>query len=302
MNHNARAALLMMAAMASFTVNDAFSKWLTSDIGVGQTMLMRGVLATLILGVLAWRDGAFSAWPALGRPPVIGRSLLEVAGTVTFLLGLPHLPLSNASAIYQALPLVVTVGAVMFFAEPVGWRRWLAISAGFIGVMLIIQPGADGFNGWSVLMLVSVGFSAMRDLVTRRVAAGTSTMGVAMLTSALVTLTGAAMIPLEGGLRPVDGWHLGGLLATGMLIATAYVTLIAALRMGDVSFVAPFRYVALIFALVIGYFAFNEHPDQWMLAGSAIVVASGVYAFHRERVRAREARDAARLAAADMNE
>jgi drug/metabolite transporter (DMT)-like permease len=302
MNHNARAALLMMAAMASFTVNDAFSKWLTSDIGVGQTMLMRGVLATLILGVLAWRDGAFSALPALGHPPVIGRSLLEVAGTVTFLLGLPHLPLSNASAIYQALPLVVTVGAVVFFAEPVGWRRWLAISAGFIGVMLIIQPGADGFNGWSVLMLVSVGFSAMRDLVTRRVAAGTSTMGVAMLTSALVTLTGAAMIPLEGGLRPVDGWHLGGLLATGMLIATAYVTLIAAMRMGDVSFVAPFRYVALIFALVIGYFAFNEHPDQWMLAGSAIVVASGVYAFHRERVRAREARDAARLAAADMNE
>jgi drug/metabolite transporter (DMT)-like permease len=111
---------------------------------------------------------------------------------------------------------------------------------------------------------------------------------VAMLTSAMVTLTGAGLIPFEGGLRPMTGAHLFGLLAAGILIATAYVTIIGAMRLGDVSFVAPFRYIALIFALLIGYFAFNEHPNTLMLIGSVIVVASGIYAFHRERVRAKD--------------
>ena len=290
MNDNARAALLMLTAMAAFTVNDAFGKWLTTDIGVGQTMLLRGILATLILGFLAWREGTFNNLPALNKLPVISRSMLEVAGTVTFLLALPHIALSNASAIYQSLPLMVTLGAVLFLGETVGWRRWLAIGAGFIGVLMIIQPGAAGFNGWSILMLISVVFSSSRDLVTRRVAPGTSTIGVAMLTSALVTIAGAIMIPFEGGLKPVDWTHWLGILATGILIATAYITIIGAMRLGDVSFVAPFRYVALIFALLIGYFAFDEHPNTLMLIGSAIVVASGVYAFHRERVRAKDAR------------
>jgi drug/metabolite transporter (DMT)-like permease len=290
MNDNARAALLMVAAMAAFTVNDAFSKWLTTDIGVGQTILLRGIMATGLLAILAWRESAFAQLHQLSEGPVLARSFLEVAGTVTFLLALPHIALSNASAIYQSLPLAVTLGAVLFLGEIVGWRRWLAIGAGFLGVMLIIQPGAAGFNGWSVLMLISVLFSACRDLLTRRVAPGTSTMGVAMLTSALVTIAGGLMIPFQGGFKPIDWMHILGLIATAVLISTAYITIIGAMRLGDVSFVAPFRYVALIFALVIGYFAFNEHPDTLMLIGSAIVVASGVYAFHRERVRARDVR------------
>jgi drug/metabolite transporter (DMT)-like permease len=288
MNDNSRAALLMVTAMAAFTINDAFGKWLTTDIGVGQTMLLRGTLATVFLGGLAWRQGAFEQIPHLFHLPVVGRSILEVLGTVTFLLGLPHIALSSASAIYQSLPLIVTLGAVLFLRETVGWRRWIAIGAGFVGVMMIIQPGAAGFNGWSILMLVSVMFSSARDLITRRVATGTSTIGVAMLTSAMVTITGATMIPFEGGLLPMSTSHWFGILATALLITLAYITIIGAMRLGDVSFVAPFRYVALIFALLIGYFAFDEHPNTLMLIGSAIVVASGVYAFHRERLRAAE--------------
>jgi drug/metabolite transporter (DMT)-like permease len=296
MTENGRAALLMVGAMAAFTVNDAITKWLATDIGVGQTMMLRGMLATVILGLLAWREGAFGAPAQFANPMLAGRSLLEVLGTVTFLLGLPHLPLSSVSAIYQALPLAVTLGAVLFFGEKVGWRPWMAIGVGFIGVMLIIQPGASGFNGWSVLVLVSVLFSSMRDLVTRNMPAGISTMGAAMLTSALVTLTGAAMIPLQGGLQHVEPAHWAGIAATAALISAAYVTVIAAMRLGEVSFVAPFRYVALIFALLIGHFAFNENPDLLMLAGSAIVVASGVYTFHREQVRLRESTLARRTA------
>ncbi|NJR13869.1 MAG: DMT family transporter [Phyllobacteriaceae bacterium] len=165
---NGRAALLMMLAMTAFTLNDAITKWVATDIGVGQTMLLRGLIATSLLATLAYMQGAFDKPRLLLGRAVTLRSVLEVGGTVTFLLGLPHLPISNVSAIYQALPLVVTLGAALFLAEPVGWRRWLAILVGFLGVMLIVRPGMQGFSFWSVIIVVSLFFSAARDLVTRR--------------------------------------------------------------------------------------------------------------------------------------
>ncbi|MCU0830159.1 MAG: DMT family transporter [Rhizobiaceae bacterium] len=286
MSANTRAALLMIAAMTAFTLNDAITKWVSTEIGVGQTMVLRGILATLILGLLAFRQGAFARPEALKSPVVLGRSGMEIGGTITFLLALPHLPISNVSAIYQALPLVVTLGAALFLKEPVGWRRWSAILVGFCGVMLIIRPGAAAFNGWSLLVILSLCFSTARDLLTRKVPPGTSTFGVAMLASIGVTLAGAAMIPLEGGFKPVTLAQAVGIAASAGLISAAYITLIGAMRGGDISFVAPFRYVALIVAILVGYLAFNERPDVWMLTGSAIVIASGIYMFHRERVRA----------------
>jgi drug/metabolite transporter (DMT)-like permease len=289
MSTNARAALLMMAAMTAFTLNDAITKWLSTDIGVGQTMVLRGIVATALLGVLAARQGAFASPRLMAQPVVLWRSLMEIGGTVTFLLALPHLPISNVSAIYQALPLLVTLGAALFLGEAVGWRRWTAIMVGFGGVMLIIQPGAASFNGWTLLIILSLVFSASRDLITRRLHAGTSTFGVATLAALGVTFAGAAMMPLECGWKPVDAIHAVGIVATAILVSTAYITLIGAMRAGEISFVAPFRYVALIVALLVGYAAFDERPDALMLAGSAIVIASGIYTFHRERVRARMA-------------
>jgi drug/metabolite transporter (DMT)-like permease len=289
MSPNTRAALLMMASMTAFTLNDAITKWISTEIGVGQTMVLRGCLATLILAVLAWRQGAFARVSSLTQPVVLARSAMEIGGTVTFLLALPHLPISNVSAIYQALPLVVTLGAALFLGEAVGWRRWTAILVGFCGVMLIVQPGAAAFNGWSLLVILSLCFSTARDLLTRRVPVGISTFGVAMLASIGVTLAGAGMIPLEGGLKTVTLAQGFGIAATACLISAAYITLIGAMRGGDISFVAPFRYIALVVAIIVGYLAFDERPDMPMLIGSAIVIASGVYTFHRERVRARAA-------------
>jgi drug/metabolite transporter (DMT)-like permease len=293
MNANARAALMMMAAMTAFTLNDALTKWISTDIGVGQTMVLRGLAATAILAFMAWRQGAFANLSIFRRPVILLRSLAEIGGTVTFLLALPHLPISNVSAIYQALPLMVTLGAALFLGEAVGWRRWSAILVGFGGVMLIIQPGAASFSGWTLLVITSLGFSATRDLLTRRLPSDTPTFGVALLAAFGVTLTGVGMVPLEGGWQPVDLQHATGILATALLISVAYTTLISAMRLGEISFVAPFRYVALIAALIVGYFAFNERPDALMLIGSAIVIASGIYMFHRERVRARMARASA---------
>jgi drug/metabolite transporter (DMT)-like permease len=287
-NINARAAIFMMLAMTAFTLNDAITKWLATEMGVGQTMVLRGLVACILLAALAWWQGAFQEWRLILHPAVILRSLLELGGTVTFLFALPFLLLSNVSALYQALPLVVTLGAALFLNEPVGWRRWLAILVGFGGVMLIVRPGMEGFTIYSIIVVVSVFFSAARDLVTRRMPENVPTFLVALLASVAVTITGGILVPFQGGLKAVSNEEVTGLFAAALLLLTAYSTLIKAMRMGEVSFVAPFRYIALVVALVVGYLAFDEHPDAFMLTGSLIVVASGIYTFYRERVRAAE--------------
>jgi drug/metabolite transporter (DMT)-like permease len=287
-NTNARAAIFMMLAMAAFTLNDAITKWLATELGVGQTMFLRGCVASALLAILAWHQGAFLHWRLFIHPAVILRSLLELGGTVTFLFALPFLALSNVSAIYQVLPLVVTLGAALFLNEPVGWRRWSAILIGFGGVMLIVRPGMQGFTVYSIIVIISVLFSAARDLVTRRMPDDVPTFLVALLAALGVTITGGILVPFEGGMKTVTYNELIGLLAAALLLLTAYSTLIIAMRIGEVSFVAPFRYVALVVAIIVGYLAFDEHPDAPMLIGAAIVVASGIYTFYRERVRAAE--------------
>jgi drug/metabolite transporter (DMT)-like permease len=287
-NLNARAALFMMLSMAAFTFNDATSKWLTTEMGVGQTMLLRGLAACGFLALLAWWRGDFRHLHDMWNRAVVARGFLEVLGTVTFLIALPFLPLSNASAIYQSLPLIVTLGAALFLNEPVGWRRWLAITVGFCGVMLIVRPGMQGFTFYSVIVLISVFFSAARDLLTRKMPIGVPTFLVALVASIGVTFTGALLVPIEGGFVPVSPYETLGIFAAAIFLLTGYSALIIAMRLGDVSFVAPFRYVALIVAIVVGYLVFNEHPDALMLTGAAIVVASGIYTFYRERVRAAE--------------
>jgi drug/metabolite transporter (DMT)-like permease len=287
-NSNARAAIFMMLAMAAFNLNDAIAKWLAIEMGVGQTMVLRGAVVCLMLIALAAWQGSLKQWRLLYHPSVVARSLMELGGTVTFLFALPFLPFSTVSAIYQSLPLVVTLGAALFLSEPVGWRRWLAILVGFGGVMLIVRPGMEGFTIYSVIVIISVFFSAARDLVTRKMPENMPTFLIALLASIFVTITGAVLVPYQGGLVPVTSNEIIGIFAAAILLLIAYSTLIIAMRIGDVSFVAPFRYVALIVAITVGYFAFNERPDAWMLTGAAIVIASGIYTFHRERIRAAE--------------
>lgn len=180
---------------------------------------------------------------------------------------------------------MITLGAALVFGEPVGWRRWLAIAAGFIGVLVIVRPGAEGFSQASLLALASVGFCAVRDLATRRIPKHLPTVFITLLTTVTVTTAGAAVLVPLGGWRPPSGHALGLLVLAAMLILIGYQCIIVSLRTGDISAVAPFRYTALPWAMLTGYLAFGHKPDGAMLAGAAIIVASGLYAFYRERMR-----------------
>jgi drug/metabolite transporter (DMT)-like permease len=277
----------MAVAMAGFTMNDTITKAVSSEMNFGQVMLVRGLFAIALVAALAWHQRAVRPLRTLMMKPVALRVAGEVGGTVSFLAAIVHLPLANTAAIFQALPLAITLGAALLFGEPVGWRRWLAIMAGFVGVLIIVRPGVEGFNQFSLLALVSVIFCAVRDLATRRIPAPIPSLFITLLTTVTVTTTGAVILTPLGGWTPPSGRALGLLALAAVLLLIGYQCVIMALRSGDISAVAPFRYSALLWAMLLGYLVFGDVPDAMMITGASIIVLSGLYAFYRERKRAR---------------
>ncbi|WP_395541837.1 DMT family transporter [Neotabrizicola sp. sgz301269] len=282
LSDNARGALLMNVAMIAFTLNDTAMKAVMQQVPMFQAMTLRGVLSTAALAFLAWRLGAFAIVIAARDRRFIGlRGVFEVASTLAFFAALRNMPLANLSAIMQALPLVVTLVAALFLRESVGWRRTLAIIAGFIGVLIIIRPGPEGFSIWAGVGLVAMLFVAVRDLVTRQMSRSIPSVLVAASASLAVLVTGLAGAVIEGW-QPV-AWReaLLILFSAGMLIV-GYLTIVAAMRVGDIGVVAPYRYMALVWAIFLGWMIFGTLPDGFTLVGAGIVVASGIYTLLRE--------------------
>ena len=278
----------MAVAMASFTMNDAITKTVTTQMNFGQVMLVRGLFAIVLIAALVRHRKAFRPLRVLLLPSVALRIAGEVGGTVAFLAAITHLPLANASAIFQVQPLAVTLGAALVFAEPVGWRRWLAIAAGFIGVLIIVRPGLEGFSKFAVFSLISVAFSAVRDLATKRIPLEVPSLLMTLLTTVTVTITGAVILVPLGGWSPLSSGSVGLLGLAAVLVLIGYQCVIMAMRAGDISAVAPFRYTALLWAMLLGYFIFGDVPDGPMTIGATIIVLSGLYTFYRERVRDRQ--------------
>lgn len=274
----------MVISMAAFTFSDSLSKLASQSINPGQLMLVRGLFATSLIGLLAWHQGALSGARQYLNPMVFLRLVGEVGATLAFLAALSRLPLANVSAVLQALPLAVTIGAALFLGERVGWRRWLAIATGFGGVLVIVRPGMDGFNIYSVLMLISVAFCAVRDLATRQIPDHVPSLFVSALTSTVVTVTGALTVVPFGGWNPMSIDLVGILACAAVLVLFGYQFIIKAMREGDISFIAPFRYTSLIWAIALGILVFGDMPDGVMMAGATLIVASGLYSLYRERI------------------
>jgi drug/metabolite transporter (DMT)-like permease len=285
---NLRGSLFMAVSMAAFTMNDSITKLMSSEMNFGEVMLVRGLFAIVLIGALAVHQGAIRPLRTLFVKPVALRVVGEVGGTVAFLAAISHLPLANTSAIMQSLPLTITLGAAVALREPVGWRRWLAIGAGFVGVLIIVRPGVAGFNQFSLLALVSVAFCSVRDLATKRIPSQIPSLFITFLTTITVTTAGAVILFPLGGWTPPAGRSVALLALSAVLVLTGYQCVIMALRSGDISAIAPFRYTALLWALLLGYLVFGDVPDRMMVLGASIIVLSGLYAFYRERIRHRE--------------
>ncbi|MGI1663257.1 DMT family transporter [Palleronia sp. KMU-117] len=280
--NNLRGILLMIVAMAGFTLEDAFVKMAAATLPVGQILLIIGVGGTAIFAALARAGGARLITPVLLTRPVMIRNLAEMLGTMAFISAIAVTPLSTVSAIIQATPLAVTLGAALFLGATVGWRRWTAILVGFAGVLLIVRPGGAAFDLGALLAVFAVFMLAARDLATRVVPGRISSMVLATYGFATVIPAGAILLVFSGGaVMPDRGAWLAllGALAVGPV---AYYAIIASVRVGDIVVVTPFRYTRLLFALVVGGLVFDERPDALMLTGAAIIIVSGLYTFVRE--------------------
>lgn len=283
LSENARGALWMAIAMAAFTINDTCMKAVTESLPLYQSIFLRGLATTLAIAFIAHRAGTLTfrvapedrRWLAL-------RIVGEVGGTVTFLTALRQMPLANLSAILQSLPLAVTLGAAIWLNQPVGWRRLMAIGVGFLGVLLIIRPGTEGFDRWALLGVVSVAFVVLRDLATRRLSSDMPSVAVALTAAASVTLMALVVMPFSGWVTP-DPREAALILGASAFLITGYITIVMATRTGDIGLVAPFRYTSLIFAVALGWAVFGQFPDNLTLIGGGVVILTGLYTFHRER-------------------
>ncbi|MBL9051299.1 MAG: DMT family transporter [Tabrizicola sp.] len=279
--------LLMLAAMALFAVEDLLLKSASVGLPLGQIVLISGALGAPVFVVMAWRSG-HGIWvkDAL-HPAVIARNLGEMIGTASFVAALATLPLGTVAAVLQAMPLAVTMGAALILGETVGWRRWTAIAVGFLGVMLVIQPGAEGFRPEALLVLVTVLGMAMRDLAARAIPARVVTAQVSAWGLMAVTVLGLGMMAVTGSAEAMTARETLILLGAVAFGTAGYWAVTSATRTGEVSVVAPFRYSRLVFSMALGVIFLAERPDGLTLLGAALIVGSGLYAFARERARKR---------------
>lgn len=283
MSPNLRGAMLMMASMAAFTLNDTCIKATGGALPLFQLLTVRGLLTTLLIYLLARHLGALRF--DLSRRDwglVITRSASEVGAAYFFITALLNMPLANVTAVLQVLPLTVTLGAAMFFREPVGWRRFSAIAIGFCGMLLIVRPGPEGFSLYSLYAMAAVVCVTVRDLSTRRMSAEVPSMTVTFMASASV-LVCAALASIGSDWVAMD-LRLTALLAgSSVFILGGYLFSVLVMRVGDVSFIAPFRYTGLLWALALGWLVFGDWPSQLTLLGAGIVVATGLFTLYRER-------------------
>ena len=279
---NMRGAGFMVLAMLGFTLNDALMKLANVDIDLFQAIFLRGILATALMGVLTWRSGGFASRRAAFDKHLVLRTIGELAGTVFFLTALFNMELANAAAILQAMPLIVTLAAAVILREAVGWRRYSAIAVGLVGVLIIIRPGGEGFNIYSLSALAAVFCLVARNLARRQIPRDISANFISFYASCAVMIMGG-LVTLSGTWQPVSALTLVKLTGSAFFLLTAYFCSIQAMRCGEVSFTSPFRYTALIWAGLLGYIVFGDIPDLAMIIGSIIVVCSGLFTLYRER-------------------
>lgn len=274
----------MILAMAGFAFEDLFIKMLSSHLPVSEIIIILGFTGSIIFLLIALVQGAPIIHKDLLNKHVIIRTFCELLGAVFFVTAIALTPLSSASAILQVTPLLVTIGAVIFFKEKVGWRRWSAIFIGFIGVLLILRPGFGGFMPASIFALLGSLFLAARDLATRAMKVNLPSVTISLYAFIAFGISGILIIPFNSAMIvPTSNlvMYFIGASAFGVI---AYYSLVTSSRVGEMSVISPFRYSRIVFAMLLAVIILGERPDNLTLIGASIIVASGLYIFIRETV------------------
>lgn len=282
MTDNLRGILAILASATGFVLNDALVKLATEELPTGEIVVVRGVFATIILGVAASLAGAWRPVHILLQPAMAIRTFSAAFATIFIIMALRYIPLATSTAILQVTPLAVTAGAALLLGARVGWQRWLASLTGFAGVLLVVRPGSTGFVIEVWIALVALVFTVTRDLTTRFIDTAIPSLYVAVASSAIITASGFLLAPFETWIWP-SGRALTILGGASICLYFAYYLGIVAMRTGEIAVVAPFRYSLILLALVLGYAIWGHVPDGLSIVGIVMVSAAGLYLLSRER-------------------
>ncbi len=284
--NNRRGIILALCAMALFVCNDSLVKLATSSFSTGQVLVIRGLFATSIMLTVVLVSKQGKSLRLMFTRLLMVRATAESMVALCFVTSISQLALADLTAILQATPLIITLFSVVLGIEKIGWRRWSAVIVGFVGVLLVVKPGGHTFNIYALLALLSCFLVAFRDLMTRKINPAIPTVVVSLTTTLSVVVVGL-LLGLESW-KPIELQPTLYLLAAAMFVSAGNMSIVKAYRIADPSAVSPFRYSVVIWAFLSGFVVFGEIPDALAIIGTGLIVASGIYTVHRERVRARE--------------
>ncbi|MDX1432772.1 MAG: DMT family transporter [Gammaproteobacteria bacterium] len=279
----------MVASSGVLTVNDAMVKWLAQTYPVGQVMSLRGVFVIAVVLVYAYGRRLGGQLRVTNWGLQLARGTLMATSTFLFVTALTLMPIADAIAIAFAGPILATALAALILREAVGWRRWSAVVIGFIGVVIMVRPTPELVRLAALVPLAAALVGAFRDIVTRSMGTGgESTLAILLVSTTVVTLAGLCTIPY--GWKPLDVEAIVLFLGSAVLLALAQGLMIESFRLGEVGLVGPFKYTSLVWAVLLGFLVWGDLPGPWTLTGATLVVASGLYIWHRERTLARQSR------------
>ena len=274
----------MILAMAGFAFEDLLIKILSAYFPISEVIIILGFTGSIVFLIIAFFQKAPIFHKDLLNKHVIIRTICELLGAVFFVTAIALTPLSSASAILQITPLLVTIGAVIFFREKVGWRRWTAVFVGFMGVLLILRPGYGGFMPASIFALLGALFLAARDLSTRAMKVDLPSVTIALYAFIAFGCSGILIIPFNSPMIAPSLYQIMYFIGASTFGVIAYYSLVISSRIGEMSVISPFRYSRIVFAMLLAIIVLGERPDSFTLIGASIVVASGLYTFIRESI------------------
>ena len=277
MSENFRGALIMMVCMSAFVLNDAFVRLAGNSLPLAQILFIRGLITTIVLLTFAIYGGVFSSKVSKkDKWRIFFRSIAEALTSYFFLTAVMNMPFANVTAILQILPMTVTLAAAFVFKEKVGIIRITLILAGFLGVVLIINPSTDGFNLYAIYALIAVFLITTRDLITRKISSSVPTL-LPTVSASFGVLIFSVFLLINTPFQPLNTQNSLFILLAAFFIIFGYYTAVLVMRSGEISFISPFRYSAILFALILGLIFFDEKPDKTAFFGIVIVMVAGIF-------------------------
>ena len=284
---NFRGITALLISQSLFITSDSFVKTVGAIVPATQIMAVRGLMAVSLAVMMLIFTVERSKWHYAFNPRVILRALLEAFSAGLFILSLPHLTLAAITVIMQITPLTITLLSALVLREHVGWRRWLAIIIGFVGVILVAQPGSESFTYYSISAVLVALIISVRDLLTRRLDPMIPTASITFSTTLSVCLLGFVTYPLQTW-QPLTLELIVMMFASAALVTLANIFIIRAFRGVDISVVSPFRYFGVVWGMLLGYLVWSDVPNLLAISGTILIVASGLYTMHRETQRFRQ--------------